>query len=135
MTIDPKMQKILNAYPVRSKVKWSKKNGIVVIMYPKSLTRIEKKLQRHIGGPDDIRRTMDEKGSVIWELCDGRHNIREICDIMDSRYREDIEPVLEYVHKVLVMLLERNLIYLEQNKPEKPLPMRKLRVLKERIEG
>ena len=129
--IDPKMQKILTAYPVRTKVNWRKKNGIVVIVYPKSLTRFEKKLQKRIGGPEEVRRTLDERGSIIWVLSDGRHNIKEICDVLDARYREDIEPVLEYVHQVLVVLLERNLLRLEREKPEKPLPVRKQRVLKE----
>ena len=76
-------------------------------------------------------RTLDERGSIIWELCDGRYNIKEICDVLDARYHEDIEPVLEYVHKVLVVLLERNLVRLEREKPDKPLPVRKQRVLKE----
>ena len=129
--IDPKMQKILTAYPVRTNVRWRKKNGIVVIIYPKSLTRFEKKLQKRIGGPEEVRRTLDERGSIIWELCDGRYNIKEICDVLDARYHEDIEPVLEYVHKVLVVLLERNLVRLEREKPDKPLPVRKQRVLKE----
>jgi len=128
--IDPKLRKILLAYPVRNPVSWRKKDGIVEIIYPKTLTRFEKKLQKHIGGPENVRRTMDEKSTVIWENCDGRHNIKEICDIMDHRYREEIEPVFEYVHRVLLVLLERNLIRLEQEKPDIPLPARKQRVIK-----
>jgi hypothetical protein len=128
--IDPKIQNILTAYPVRVPVTWHKEKGIVVIIYPKSLNRFEKKLQKHIGGPENVRRTLDERGSIIWELCDGRNNIKDICDVLDTRYHEEIEPVLEYVHNALLVLLERNLIKLEQEKPEKPLPVRKQRVLK-----
>jgi hypothetical protein len=129
-SLDPRMQNILQAYPVRSPVSWHKKNGIAVIIYRKDLTGFERWLQRRIGGPDMVRRPLDEKGTLIWELCDGRHNIKDICDVIDSRYREEIEPVLEYVHKVLVVLLERNLIRLEREKPKRPLPVRKQRVLR-----
>ena len=128
--LSPGLKKIFLAYPVRNPVRWYKRKGIAVVVYPKNLTRFEKGLQKAIGGPDVVRRTMDEKGTVIWELCDGRHNVKEICDIIDSRYREEVEPVFEYVQKVLVVLLERNLLRLEETKPERPLPVRKQRVIK-----
>lgn len=131
--LDPSIQKILNAYPVRNPVRWKKEHGIVVITYKKNLTRFERRLQQSIGGPEDIRRPMDEKGSVIWELCDGKRTVSDICDIMDTRYREEIEPVFVYVQTVLKILLERNLIHLEKEKPDKPLPVRKQRVIKNRL--
>jgi hypothetical protein len=128
--LDPKLQGILGSYPVRNPVSWHKENGIAVITYKKEFTKFESWLQRRIGGPEIVRRTMDEMATIIWELSDGRHSIKEICDILDKRYHEEVEPVLEYVHKVLVILLERNLIRLERTKPENPLPVRKQRVLK-----
>lgn len=128
--LDPKLQRILMSYPVRNNVKWSKRKGIAVITYPKRLTKFELWLRKFIGGPIMIQRTMDEKSTVIWELSDGRNSIKDICDVMDELYREEIEPVFEYVHKVLVVLLERNLLHLEHTKPEHPLPNRKQRVIK-----
>ncbi|UCH89285.1 MAG: PqqD family protein [Thermoplasmata archaeon] len=131
--VDPKIQKILQAYPVRNPVAWHKERGVAVIIFKKNLTRFEQSLQRRIGGPMSIRRTLDEKGTIIWELCDGRHRIKDICDVMDEKYQEDIEPVFEYVHKVLLMLLERGLIHLEPTMPEKGVKVRKQRVLKKAV--
>jgi hypothetical protein len=128
--LDPRLQKILLSYPVRSRVAWHKKDGIVTISYRKNFTRFERRLHRWLGGPTIVKRPMDEKSSIVWELSDGRNSIKDICDVLDERYREEIEPVLEYVHNVLLVLLERNLVRLEVEKPSKPLLARKQRVLK-----
>jgi hypothetical protein len=131
--LDPKFKRIFGAYPVRNPVSWRKKKGVVIITYAKNFTRFEKWLHRYIGGPKLVRRLLDEKSSLIWELSDGRHSIKEICDIMDECYHEEIEPVFEYVHNVLLVLLERNLLHLEPTKPARPLPYRKMRVLKKKV--
>ena len=128
--VDPKFRRILLAYPVRTKVRWYRKKGTAVIVYRKDLSKFEKRLQDVLGGPDDVRRTMDEKATMIWVLSDGRHTVKDICDTLYEKYREEIEPVFEYVHKVLVVLLERGLLRLEENRPERPLPVRRQRVLR-----
>ncbi|MEM2869525.1 MAG: PqqD family protein [Thermoplasmata archaeon] len=73
---------------------------------------------KKLGGSPEIRRRLDRPGSDIWFLCDGRHTVAEICDEMDKKYREELEPVLTRVTKFLEMLLARNLIYLRKEKVE-----------------
>jgi len=128
--VDTKLQKIFLAYPVRAPVRWYRKKGTAVIVYRKNLSMFERRLQGALGGPDDVRRTMDEKATIIWEMSDGRHTVKDICDRLYSEYKEEIEPVFEYVHKVLVVFLERGLMRLEKDRPVRPLPVRKQRVLK-----
>ncbi|MGQ9583235.1 MAG: PqqD family protein [Thermoplasmatota archaeon] len=114
--IPPRLERLLAARPVRREgggLRWEVgPDGIVVVTHPKDLTRAERWLMRRVGGSPDIRRRLDGPGSRIWLLCDGRHTIAEICDEMDRRYREAIEPVLTRVTRFLEMLLARNLIYL-----------------------
>jgi hypothetical protein len=124
--LDPKMQRVLGVYPVHNPVKWVHEKGRIVLTYKKDFTKFEKKLHNKLGGPEDIRRPLDDKGSKIWELCDGQHTISDICDEMDDIYHEDIEPVLDRVWKFLEILLKLNLIRLEME-PVKP---KKRRVLK-----
>lgn len=124
--LDPKMQRVLGVYPVRMHVKWVYEKDLVVLIYKKDFSKFEKKLHSKIGGPEDIRRPLDDKGSKIWELCDGQHTLKDICDEMDGIYHEDIEPVLDRVWKFLEILLQLNLIRLE-TEPVKP---KKRRVVK-----
>jgi hypothetical protein len=124
--LDPAMQKMLTVYPVRAPVKWSREGDRVVLTYPKDFNKFERTLHKRLGGPDVIRRPLDEKGSKIWELCDGRHTLQDICGEMDELFREEIEPVLDRVWKFLEILLKLNLIHLETE----PVPPKKRRVVK-----
>ena len=110
--LDPKMKKILTSYPVQNRVKWVLEDDKVVLIYPKDFTKFETWLHNRLGGPDMIRRPLDEVGSRIWVMCDGKHTIKDICTELDEIYHEDIEPVLDRVTKFLEVLLKSNLIHL-----------------------
>lgn len=107
-------KRLLKAYPIRTDVKWEKKGNIVVITYKKNFGRFEAWLHRRIGGPSFIKRPLDEKGTKIWEMCDGKHTILDICIEMDRIYKEDMEPVLKRTLGFLEILLTRGLIRLEE---------------------
>jgi hypothetical protein len=124
--LDPNMQRVLTVYPVRNPVRWVRENERIVLIYKKDFTRFEKKLHNKIGGPEDIRRPLDEKGTRIWELCDGQHTLEDICSEMDELFHEEIEPVLDRVWKFLELLLQLNLIRLE-TEPVKPKKRRVVR--------
>jgi hypothetical protein len=118
--LDPKMRMMLSAKPLRNEaVKWEEEDGKIVLVYPKNFTRFERFLHRRVGGPSDIRRPLDEKGTLIWKMCDGEHNIHEICTDLYKEFREDIEPVLRRVWGFLEILHNLNLITFEvQDKEE-----------------
>ena len=108
----PRMKRILTLYPVQNKVKWNIESERVVLVYPKDFSKFETWLQKRIGGPDMIRRPLDEVGSKIWLMCDGKHNVNDICTELDEIYHEDVEPVLDRVSRFLEMLLRSNLVRL-----------------------
>lgn len=110
--LDPNTKKVMSAYPVRSPVKWRMEDGRAVIIYKKSLGNVEKKIKKVIGGPDNIRRPLDDRGTDIWLLCDGEHTIMDICEEMDRKYKEEMEPVVKRVGKFIEMLLTLNLVTL-----------------------
>lgn len=116
--LSPKMKMLLTSIPLRNEdVEWIEEDGKIVLVYPKNFTRFERFLHRHIGGPENIRRPLDEKGAFIWRMCDGNHNIHDICKKTYKKFKEDIEPVVKRVWGFLEMLLRLNLIIL--NAPEK----------------
>jgi hypothetical protein len=93
-------------------------DDIVVLIYPKNFTRFERFLHRHIGGPENIRRPLDDKGTFIWKMCDGNHNVHEICKDTYGEFKEDIEPVIRRVWGFLETLLKLNLISMDAPKKE-----------------
>lgn len=119
-SLDPKMQRLLTCIPQRNEaVVVEEVEGKVVLIYPKNFTRFEKFLHRHIGGPENIRRPLDDKGTFIWNMCDGEHNVHEICQASYDEFHEDVEPVLRRVWGFLETLLRLNLISIEVEKPKK----------------
>ena len=129
--LEPHIQRFLTIVPRRAPVDWEIENGRVVIVYPKDFNRFERWLHRFLGGPTIIRRPLDKMGTDIWKLCDGRHMILDICNFMDAKYQEEMEPVLDRVKQFLEMLAVRNLIILGTD-PRRPL---KQRVMKKREPG
>lgn len=44
---------------------------------------------------------LNDTGAAILELCDGRHTVREIVDILAERYRADVSAdVTEYLNSM-----------------------------------
>lgn len=117
--LNPKMRMVLSCKPVRNEeVNWEEEDGKIVLIYPKNFTRFEKLLHRHLGGPDNIRRPLDKKGTFIWNMCDGNHNVDEICRATYKEFKEDIEPVLRRVWGFLQILHNLNLITFNVPKKE-----------------
>ncbi len=114
-SLDPKTRMLLSVIPKRNEaVKWEEEDGIVILVYPKNFTRLERFLHKRIGGPADIRRPLDDKGTLIWKMCDGNHNVHQICQDCHDRFKEDIEPVVRRVWGFLETLLELHLITIEK---------------------
>lgn len=119
-SLSPKMRMLLTVIPIRNEeVKWEEENGRVVLIYPKNFSRLERFLHRHLGGPKNIRRPLDDKGTFIWKMCNGKHNVHEICNGSYKEFKEDIEPVVKRVWGFLEILLKLNLITIEVPEEEK----------------
>lgn len=115
--LDERTRKVLCAYPMRNPVKWRMENGKAVLIYKKNLGKVEKRILSVVGGPENIRRPLDDKGSDIWLMCDGDHSIMDICVEMDKKYKEEMEPVVKRVGTFIEMLLKLNLVTL-RGEPE-----------------
>lgn len=110
-------RRVLASFPVRNfspDLRWykKKKDGLVVIKIRKRLSRFETRLRRMVGGPEFLRVPLDGPGSMIWDLCDGEHDIEDIAKRVHDDFKEEVEPVLPRVIKFVELLLRRNLIVL-----------------------
>ncbi len=109
------LQEKLDLKPVRAPIKQeTNDDGCTVLIYPKGFTRFESWLQRKLGGPKDIRRPLDDKGTIIWGMCDGEHTVLEICEVLDDKYGIEIEPVVARVWKFIAILQNLGLAFLRK---------------------
>ena len=110
-----------NFIPVRLPVDWEYRGepGIhpeiggvtgknVVLLIEKKFTKFEKLLAKILRAPNIVKRTMHSTQSMLWELMDGERNFKEICQIMDSLYHEDIAPVEERIKAYLEVFVRLN---------------------------
>lgn len=100
-------------YPVRSPVDWLRRDGRIVLEYPKNLNRLERVLNRVLKGPENIRRPLDDVGTLLWEMSDGDHSLLEIYIAEQERFHERVEPVDRVVGGLLETMLKLGLMRLE----------------------
>ncbi|MBN1390355.1 MAG: PqqD family peptide modification chaperone [Candidatus Thermoplasmatota archaeon] len=101
-------------FPVRSEVEWFYRDGRVVLEYPKNFNRLERQLHKVLKGPKNIRRPLDEVGTLLWEMSDGEHSLVEIYLEQQKRFHERVEPVDKVVGGLLETMLELGLMRLHQ---------------------
>lgn len=106
--------RVFLSYPIHNPlVKWEKdEDGLITLIYKKNFGKFERWLHSKIGGPEEVRRPLDEQGSRMWLLMDGDHTILDMCIIMDKEYKEAMAPVLKKVRLFLERLLILNLVVL-----------------------
>ena len=96
-----------------SKIGSEYENNTAIITYPKDFGPIEKWFHDRIGGPKIIKRPLDKYTTLIWELCNGKNSVKDIIDVFDTKFGEEVAPAANRVQKFLEKLLELNLIILK----------------------
>ncbi|MFH0733757.1 MAG: PqqD family protein [bacterium] len=107
------MNKILDLYPFK-KYEHEIVNNFVVVLYKElNPTFIEKLFfKKMINKPYKI--DLDEIGSFIWLLCDGKNDVNKIIEISKSQFGEKIEPCEQRVLAFIEQLRSKKLIELYQ---------------------
>ncbi len=82
----------------------------VILRIEKKFNRLEKFLAKIFRAPKEIRRPLDEKNSMLWQLCDGTRKFEDICKILDGIFHEDISPVIHRTAAGINLLKQKNLI-------------------------
>ena len=82
----------------------------VVLRIEKRFNRIERLMAKLFRAPREVRRPLDGKNSMLWQLCDGTRNFQEVCTVLDSLYHEDISPVIDRTTAGINLLKSKNLM-------------------------
>jgi len=116
---------IRSIYPVRADIATETVDGRTVLIYPKDLGRFERKLHTILGGPTDIRRPLDDIGTLLWEMSDGTHDLLDIYIAEQKAFAERVEPVDRVVGGLLEIMLKLGLMRLEYREGGKKVPVKR----------
>jgi len=112
------MAEFNNIYPFRN-CEYDINNNVITVLYKKEkLTFIEKTFfKKQSSKPHQI--DLDEIGSFIWLLCDGKKNVCEITKIASDHFLEKIEPAKERVELFIKQMHKNKLVSLYEKKENK----------------
>jgi len=115
MLAKKRVKNIMEFIPIRrDNIEWIKLENkkIRLIFHRKRL--IDKILIFMFNAPERLKIDLDELGSRVWELCDGKNNIYDISVKIREEFGEKAAPVEERLLKFISILRNNNFIYLKE---------------------
>ncbi len=105
------MSDIKDAYPVRI-CEFEENDGLVtVLFYKQKLNWLDRTIfKRWAQKPMKI--DLDNIGSFVWNLCDGKHSVFEIAELLKKEMGEDFEKPNERVELFIKQMYKNKLINL-----------------------
>ena len=86
---------LLDLIPERTREFRDEENGMVTVLVPRfGDGGIGRFLQAFVG-KSPISLHLDEIGTAVWRLCDGRRSVYEIGGCLEKEFGDRIEPVYE----------------------------------------
>jgi len=114
MVREKETQNILDMIPLRS-YEWEEKGETISVKVPKFRSKLGQKFCSLIKKKRTYRVNLDEYGSYVWKLCDGRRTVREIGNSLKEKFGEDLEPVYERVAELFNIMEANKLISYKRN--------------------
>ncbi len=125
-----KMQNnLLDYIPVRNcDWGWQEKNNKLIRIIK---LRFDTKFGKKVGNKLKIKPTyninLDEYGTAIWRLCDGKLTVREIGEMLKTQFGSDVEPLYPRLAEFLRILKINKLILLEYKPAQKKSAQKKIK--------
>lgn len=85
------LEDFLKLKPVRKDFFWLEENGKVQIRVPKFRSKIGRKFCKMLGKDPEFVVNLDEKGTIVWKLCDGNHTVEEILKELERNFPKEEE--------------------------------------------
>lgn len=109
------MTNFKSLYPIRE-CDFEENNNLVTVLYKNNKPSIIEKLffKKQLKKPFKVE--LDEIGSFIWHLCDGKKNIGEIIETAKDHFKEKIEPADQRTELFINQMNKNHLIKLYTKK-------------------
>jgi hypothetical protein len=115
-----KSRNLLTLVPIKN-CKWTrqKDNPELVKLYkPKFDTKFGKKIGKKLKIKPEYTINLDEYGTAVWRLCNGKITFKEIADILKTQFGDDVEPLYERL-AAFFKILESNELIIFKSEDEK----------------
>lgn len=99
---------ILDLVPKKT-MKW-KRGDKVSIIVPRARNIIGKHFLDALGLKKTYKINLDEYGSAVWKLCDGKRTVQDIGDELEKKYGKTVEPLYERLAVFIGVLKREGLI-------------------------
>lgn len=99
-----KQENYLERKPIKNqKITWTEKGGIVTLEI-KNEGLMNKLAQKIFKKPEISYVHLDEMGSFVWQLIDGKKTILEFSDFVKEKFGEKAQPLYERLAKYFQIL-------------------------------
>lgn len=115
---ETKQLNLLELTPVRNYEHVVKEDGLTDVLVPKFKKAF---MQRFIPKRKSpyIKANLDELGSAVWELIDGKHKVIEMTKILEEKFGEKIAPAHERIGMFINQLHTHGFIHFKELSQEK----------------
>ncbi len=105
-------QQALQAIPIRNPaLQWQENDdGVAVIVLPRRKDTTGKILAWAFSVPESRPVVLDEVGTFVWKLCDGRHSMAEIVSLLSKEYKLNKREVELSLNEFFKMLSKRGML-------------------------
>ena len=106
---------MLNLYPIRQ-MEYEDNDGLVTVLFVNpNPSFIERKFfKKHIHKPYKVE--LDELGTFVWQLCNGKYNVAEIIQKFEHQFQENEKQANQRVIKFIQQMSKNKLIKLFEKK-------------------
>lgn len=90
----------------------------VVVRLPRARNRFLRKVLSLFSPSPWVRIKLDERGSLVWQLCDGEHTVEQISRELENRFGCQVEPALERTALLLRHMYRYGMVELYRERPQ-----------------
>lgn len=109
----------LRVIPMKNCEYFEGTNGNFVLQMPKSDNAVLQKLLAAISRKPFFKIKLDERGSFIWEKCDGKNSIGEICQLLENEFGDAVKPTANRTVLLFKKLYQYGLVrFFRENTPK-----------------
>ena len=114
---------LLTLIPIR-KSKWSRQKAnpdLVRILKPRFNSALGKRVGKRLKVKETFNINLDEYGTAVWRLIDGKLTVKEIGEILKTQFDSDVEPLYPRLAAFLRILEGQKVIEFENRRTKKTL--------------
>lgn len=110
----PKSTNLLDGVPKHIEdLRWEMQEGVGVIIYQDNTGMVNRLAQKYLKKPKTTQVHLDEMGSYIWPLIDGKRTIFEIANLVKLQFGEKAEPLYNRMVSYMKILKDNGFITID----------------------